>query len=238
MTEETINAALSSLKSLILTMETLRNPGGCDWDRQQSPESLKKYILEEAYEVIDAIDRGDAMEICEELGDLLFQVVFQTQIFSERGLFGMAEVAEAIDSKLRRRHPHVFASSSREDFDWERIKQEERAEKGQSPQLESRIPQALPALKRAEKLAGILSHSSSDAETVEPSSLKLAKQMAQLPCPDAEQQDTDHALGDILYDLTTFANNLNIDAEEALRQAVDRRIKKYDRSADNGSEQG
>jgi len=236
MTKETINTALSSLKKLILTMETLRSPGGCDWDRQQSSESLKKYILEEAYEVIDAIDRGDSMEICEELGDLLLQVVFQAQIFGEQELFGMAEVAESIDSKLRRRHPHIFASSPREAFDWERIKQEERDTKGQPPQLESRIPQAFPALKKAEKLGSILSHSSTDPETVEVTKQKIAEQILQLACPDADQQATEDEIGDILYNLTNYAKSLNIDAEDALRRAVDRRIKKHDKNTGSGTE--
>ena len=148
----------------------------------------------------------------------------------------MAEIAESIDSKLRRRHPHIFASSSRDAFDWERIKQEERDEKGQSPQLESRIPQAFPALKRAEKLASILSHSSIEPETLEVTKQKIAEQISQLAYPDADQQATEHEIGDILYNLTTYAKNLNIDAEDALRRAVDRRIKKHDRSIGSGLE--
>lgn len=234
MTIDPINSALDSLKKLLLTMKTLRSPDGCDWDRQQNPDSLKKYIIEEAYEVIDAIDRGDTEEICEELGDLLLQVVFQAQIFQEQNLFGMAEIADSIDTKLQRRHPHIFASSSPEnsEFDWERIKREERSAKGLSLQLESRIPQALPALKRAEKLASTLARNVERSESVEATCQQIMESLPRIMQPATSRQVTEQEIGNILYNLTALARSLDIDAEDALRQSVNRRIKTYDKSTD------
>ena len=117
---------LDSLQELIDIMALLRSENGCQWDSAQTPESLKTHILEEAYEVLEAIDQGDPDEICDELGDLLLQVVFQSQIFTESGLFGMAEVAKSISNKLKRRHPHIFADADHEGHEqrWEEIKQQ------------------------------------------------------------------------------------------------------------------
>ena len=222
--------ALESLKELLYTMKTLRGPDGCEWDRQQDPDSLKKYILEEAYEVIDAIDRGTPSEICDELGDLLLQVVFQAQIFQERGVFGMADVAAAIDTKLRRRHPHIFASApENRRLTWEDIKQDEITEKGHSTKLSNLIPKALPALKRAEKLVSAISRTAEKPQPAEATCQKIIVAMKQITQPIVGREDTERRIGDILFNLTALARSLEIDAEDALRQSVDRRIKNYDK---------
>lgn len=229
--------ALAAVESLLQTMKTLRSPEGCDWDRQQSPKTLKKHILEEAYEVIEAIDRGDPEEICEELGDLLMQVVFQAQIFQEQGAFGMAEIALSIDSKLKRRHPHIFVSADQtnREFDWERSKREERAQKGLSHHLGRRIPQALPALMRAAKLASSLERETK--QTVLPLAVtrKVTGYLAELGNSSITQEQSERQIGNILYHMTVLARSLNIDAEEALRLAVDRRINEHDVELDNRS---
>lgn len=228
MISKDMDAATAALRRLLITMQALRSTNGCDWDRQQTPDSLKKYIIEEAYEVIEAIDHSDPVEICEELGDLLLQVVFQAQIFRERNLFDMTDIADAIDKKLKRRHPHIFAGTPAEnrEADWERIKQEERTAKGQSHTLASRIPHAFPALKRAEKLSAALTGTMNQPEPVRQSLLQAIS-----PLAENETQISERLIGDILFRLTTLARCHDIDAEEALRLTVDRRIKEIDQGA-------
>jgi MazG family protein len=151
-------SATQAIVRLLGIMDKLRDPGGCPWDREQTLQTLTPYLLEEAHEVIEAIESGDAEHHREELGDLLFQVVFQARIARETGKFDFASVCDAISDKLTRRHPHVFAdatvSGSREVVkNWERIKSEERKEKGQAPRSAiGGVPVALPALVRAERL--------------------------------------------------------------------------------------
>src|SRR5262245_36504997 len=148
---------------LVDIMARLRAPGGCPWDREQTPESLRPYLLEEVYEVLDAIDAGDPDGIRDELGDLLLQIVFQSQLAAEAGRFDVADVAQAIAEKLVRRHPHVFADVSVRDADevmrnWRRIKAEERRAAGKDGDLFVGVPAALPALVRAQQLGEKAAH--------------------------------------------------------------------------------
>src|SRR5437660_7173750 len=151
------NKAAVAMKRLLEIMDRLREPGGCPWDREQSLRSLTPYLLEEAHEVIEAIEAGDVAHHKEELGDLLFQVVFQSRIAREESKFDFADVCDAIAEKLTRRHPHVFGdvevSGSREVVkNWERIKADERKAKGDQPRSAiGGVPQGLPALVRAER---------------------------------------------------------------------------------------
>ncbi|WP_303722604.1 MazG family protein [Malonomonas rubra] len=146
---------LKTFRELIDIMALLRSENGCPWDRQQTPESLKKHILEESYELLEAIDTDNPNDICDELGDLLLQIVFQAQIFSEKGNFDIADVAKSISEKLKRRHPHIFDDASYEGHEqrWEEIKRQERSEKGLPDTLAQRLPKTLPALKRCTKFA-------------------------------------------------------------------------------------
>src|SRR5581483_2282501 len=142
---------------LVEIMARLRGPGGCPWDREQTPETLRPYLLEEAYEVLDALDAGDAAAVRDELGDLLLQVVFHAQLAAEAGRFTVADVAQAIADKLVRRHPHVFGDVRVADADevmrnWRRIKAEERRTKGEDRDLFAGVPAALPAVLRAQQL--------------------------------------------------------------------------------------
>ena len=146
---------MSNLERLINIMARLRGPSGCPWDKEQTPQSLKPYLIEEAYEVLEAIDRNDDSEIKEELGDLLLQVVFHAQIASEENRFTIDDVAEAIADKLIRRHPHVFGDTQADTPDevirnWEAIKAEEKPDKRAS--LLDGVPQHLPALLKARRL--------------------------------------------------------------------------------------
>src|SRR3989442_12828403 len=154
---------VDSFVRLVEIMARLRSPGGCRWDREQSPESLRPYVIEEAYEVVEAIERGDPDALRDELGDLLLQVVFQSQLAAEAGRFTIADVAAAIADKLVRRHPHVFGDVEVRDADevmrnWRRIKAEERQARGGKHDLLGGVPAASPALVRAEQLGEKAGH--------------------------------------------------------------------------------
>lgn len=224
---------LQALQQLIDIMATLRSAQGCAWDRQQSPASLKPYILEECYELLEAIDQGDPGEICDELGDLLLQVVFQAQIYKEQDHFGMAEVADAISRKLIRRHPHVFADADMEGHErrWEEIKLQERREKGLSNRLGKRIPVTLPALKRAQKI--IKKYDTSDISDlffhIEDQLSELNKLANGNP---KEANAADRRLGSLLFDLIRLAQNLGVDAEECLRVYSEEILTEMDRKSD------
>ena len=220
---------LQATARLVEIMARLRSEQGCRWDRQQSPEILKPYILEECYELLEAIDGGDSREICDELGDMLLQVVFQAQIFAERGEFTLEDAATAICEKMVRRHPHIFAAESTQGHAqrWEKIKLQERAERGQSNRLADRLPQTLPALKRATKLSSKLSHQ-------EPGEIfdellnhleALRKTLDKAPHPPELQA---RLAGEILFSLCRLTQSQGIDAEDILRQKTQSLIAQID----------
>jgi len=205
------------LSRLINIMATLRAPSGCPWDRKQTPESLKPYILEEAYEVIEAIDNANSHEICDELGDLLLQVVFLAQMFSEQGQFGFSDVADSISTKLIRRHPHVFSDADAKNHaqQWEEIKQQERNKRGKGNKLIDRIPRNLPALKKATKVAKKM-------ETLKTKVLaeKLLNRTKNIrdKLVGREQSQLEGELGEILFNVVQLTQQLNFDAEDLLRK--------------------
>jgi MazG family protein len=210
-------------------MATLRAPHGCPWDRQQTPRSLKSYILEEAYELLEAIDRGKPDNICDELGDLLLQVVFLAQIFSERREFNLTNVIEGICAKMIRRHPHVFADADTDTHAqrWEQIKLQERLDKGHSQQLAQRLPPSLPALKRTQKLIEKTAALSAldRLEQLHTGHKKLEQSIVDASCP---RPQTDDIIGQLLFDLTGLAVALGLDAEDLLRQKTTAAIAKAD----------
>ena len=209
----------SEILNLVKIMATLRSPTGCPWDKIQTPETLKPYILEEAYELIEAIDNNDSVEICNELGDLLLQVVFIAQIFSEQNKFDLAEVAHAICNKLTRRHPHVFANASADEHAqrWEEIKQQERLERGKRNKLEDRIPSNLPALKKAAKVAKKINikkpvtHVSSIQQNVSSLSKLIEEE-------NTNKKQYEIALGNLLFNTVQLSHSLQVDAEDLLRK--------------------
>jgi tetrapyrrole methylase family protein/MazG family protein/ATP diphosphatase len=213
----------NKVDSLLKIMQTLRAPDGCPWDAEQTPESLTSYILEEACELIDAIEHGDQKLILDELGDLLLQVVFLAQIFDERGQFDFHDVAAGIAEKLVRRHPHVFAPdgtdlhSSELEKQWEDIKRAESTHKKTC--LADHLPSQLPALQRAQKLidkacrAGL-----QPALPVESQQLLQNIQQAQV---DKDPFSLDEqVLGQMLFCLVKLAHDANLDAEAALRKTT------------------
>ncbi len=208
-------------------MARLRAPDGCPWDREQSLETLKAYLLEECYELLEAIDSGDVDEHREELGDVLLQVVFQAQIRAEAGTFSLSDVAEAISSKLLRRHPHVFgegtaANAAEVHANWESIKAAERKAKGsQKVGRLAGVPRSLPALLRAYRIGQKASSAGFDWPDACGAWDKLHEELEELKEAMAGN-DRDHLreeLGDVLFALCNVARHAGIDPENALRGA-------------------
>jgi MazG family protein len=213
-----INVAAEIL-NLIEIMEKLRSPSGCPWDKRQTPESLKPCILEEAYELLEAIDNHNSDEICDELGDLLFQVVFLAQIFSEQKKFGLAEVAHSISEKLQRRHPHVFADASADSHAklWEEAKHQERLKNGKSHKLKDCIPANLPALKKATKVVKRRKREN-NATLISRLQKNISKLSTLIEGPPADRKLFEIILGDMLFNTVQLSHSLQIDAEDLLRQ--------------------
>ena len=223
-----MSAASESMQRLLDIMDKLRDPGGCPWDREQTLRTLTPYLLEEAHEVIEAIEAGDAEHHQEELGDLLFQVVFQSRIAREEGKFDFAGVCDGIADKLTRRHPHVFGevsvSGSKEVVkNWERIKAEERKEKGLAARSAiGGVPAGLPALVRAERLtekAGAVGFDWPDVASV---MAKVREELGELEqaLADGKPQEVEHELGDLLFALANLGRHVKVHPEEALRGAL------------------
>ena len=207
-------------------MARLRNPeGGCPWDIQQTFETIAPYTIEEAYEVADAIESGERQQIRDELGDLLFQVVFHARMAEERGWFDFDAVATAIHDKLVRRHPHVFAGTPFAKASWEEQKAQERAasatRRGAAASILDDIPRALPALSRAAKLGKRASRVGFDWPDAAGIREKLNEELAELDVEVAASRTDAIAeeLGDALFTLVNLGRKLELDAEESLRAA-------------------
>jgi tetrapyrrole methylase family protein/MazG family protein len=262
------------LDPLMEVMQKLLAPGGCPWDREQTHQSLRRYLIEEAYEVIDAIDEGNMHKLCEELGDLLLQVVFHAAIANSRGDFDMNRVVAGITAKLKRRHPHVFGdvnvnSAAEVVQNWEAIKQSERAE-GALERAESAtecmdgaagaesatecmdgaaagadgapggrptrrqsllagVPRYLPALQRAQKVQGKAALVGFDWPDARSAAAKLAEEWQELQeaWADGDEDAIRREAGDLLFAGVNVARLLGVDAEEALRAAVDKFIRRF-----------
>ncbi|MFT6791786.1 MAG: ATP diphosphatase, partial [Cellvibrionaceae bacterium] len=227
-----------SLNDLLTVMARLREPNtGCPWDLAQSYQTIASSTIEEAYEVVDAIDRQDYPQLKDELGDLLFQVIFYSQLAKEEGRFDFYEVAAGASAKLLRRHPHVFPSGkldSRIDPDdrnldrreesikvsWERIKQEERTRKGYRGLLDD-IPKALPAVMRSVKLQKRAASVGFDWPSAEGVYDKIQEELGELKVASDsnDQTDIEEELGDLLFTVVNLARHLKVGPEKALRRA-------------------
>ncbi len=224
------------LPALREIVAALRSPEGCPWDREQTHLSIRNALVEECYETIDAIESADDANLCEELGDLLLHVVMHSQMASERGAFSLDDVIRAINEKLIRRHPHVFADGSATSSEgvlkrWEEIKREERRERGGGHSAMEGIPRSLPAVMRAEKaqkkaarlgldwpdLAGVL-------EKVREESGELARAQS-----DGSRDQIEAEAGDLLFSAVNAARFLKVEGELALNEATDRFIERVRR---------
>jgi nucleoside triphosphate diphosphatase len=228
---DAVTDAESALRALLTLMARLRDPrNGCPWDRQQTFASIAPYTIEEAYEVADAIARDDRAQLRDELGDLLFQVVFHARLAQERGWFDFAAVAQAIHAKLVRRHPHVFAGLALGPAalvrEWEEQKARERAAQvapGSDRGALGEVPLALPALMRAAKLGRRAGRVGFDWPAPAGVRAKIAEELREA---DAALADGGGAvaeeLGDLLFAIVNWGRHLEVDAEAALRAANDK----------------
>jgi MazG family protein len=218
------------IEDLIAIMARLRSPeGGCPWDREQTFRTILPYTLEEAYEVAEAIEKDDRGELCEELGDLLFQVVFHARMAEEDGSFGFDQVVTTICNKMIRRHPHVFGDADLQDeaavrANWEREKAAERARKAAEVEegLLAGVAQALPALVRAEKLQRRAARVGFDWDDVRGVLDKVREELAECEetlCHEAGLAERVHEVGDLLFACVNLARHLGVDAEQSLRAA-------------------
>jgi len=219
-----------SFEKLVNIMKRLRGPGGCDWDRAQTHESLKPYIIEEAYELLNAIESGDTEELKEELGDVLLQVVFHSQIASERGAFDISDVVETLCEKLIRRHPHVFGKSGRYSYkQWEDIKAREKSKKSVS-RIGDLNP-ALPALSMARRIQENASAVGFDWENIEEVFEKVLEELEELKrsLSNGDRKRISEELGDLLFSVVNLSRFLNVDPESALRKATERFWRRFRR---------
>jgi tetrapyrrole methylase family protein / MazG family protein len=214
------------IDQLLSIMQRLRAPDGCPWDREQTLDSLKKNLVEETYEVIDAIEQGDRSGLREELGDLLLQIVFQSQICSEEGAFDFQDVAAAISDKLVRRHPHVFGETQVKDAEevlknWEQIK---RIEKGdaQPRSTVAGIPRHLPALHKAQQIQSRVARVGFDWRETKDVLAKIEEELAEIKMALAEESEARvrDEIGDLLFAVVNLTRFMGHEAEEVLNQTI------------------
>lgn len=247
-------APSSEIETLLAIMAALRAPSsGCAWDLAQTHSSLVPYALEEAYEVADAVERGNPADLRDELGDLLLQVVFHAQIASEGAVFSFPDVVRTITEKMVRRHPHIFAASNGAESaksasavttDWERIKTAERAAKGSDRRVLDDVPLALPGLTRATKLQKKAAHVGfdwGDARLVLEKVREEIDEIAEAMNEDASRRDEAVAgeIGDLLFAVVNLARHAGVDSEAALRSTNAKFERRFafieDRLAERGS---
>jgi MazG family protein len=228
------DAAGTRFVSLLTLMARLRGEGGCPWDREQTRTSLRPYLIEEAYEVVQAIDEGSRDHLVEELGDLLFQVVFHSQLGAEAGEFTMDDVITKLCSKMTRRHPHVFGDSVVADSraalaQWERIKHEEAASKPRSGSTLDGVPASLPALLRAQRLQGKAASVGFDWARWQDAWAKVREEMHELH--EVMGQDdaarAEDEFGDLLFSMVNVARLRGMDAEDCLRRATEKFTRRF-----------
>jgi MazG family protein len=214
--------AKRSFEDLVELMKTLRGPNGCPWDRKQNLPDLKPYVIEEAYEVVDAIDRDDRDALREEIGDFLLQAVFITEITRAEGTFDIYDSITAIHDKLVHRHPHVFGDVEAKDAEqvlvnWEKLKSEER--KAEEKSVLSGVPQSLPALLKASRLTEKAARVGFDWRRTDEVFDKVHEEIAELrEAIDAGNKSHVHEeLGDLLFTIANIARKLEVNAEEALQ---------------------
>jgi tetrapyrrole methylase family protein / MazG family protein len=229
-----------SLARLVVVVDRLLGPGGCPWDQAQTHETLKRHLLEEAYEVLDAIDSGSMDKLCEELGDLLLQPIMHAQMEALQGRFDIADVAQAIHDKLVRRHPHVFGPLDAKDADevlqnWDRIKQTERS--GEPESLLEGVPKGMASLLRAFEVSKRAARAGFEWPNLDEVFAKLAEEERELrealEAGDSERIEAE--IGDLLFTAVNLARWAKIEPEEALRKMLNRftaRFQEMERAAD------
>ncbi len=229
--------SMTSLTDLTQLMAALRHPEtGCPWDIKQTNTSIGPYTLEETYELLQAIDSGDVENLREELGDLLFHIVFHAQIAQEHKQFNMADVVNTIVEKMKRRHPHVFAPQSNTSLNDQELKTQWQAQKMKEKKADTNdrvldsVPLPLPALLRSQKLQDKAAEYNFDWPEIDPVFDKLNEELAELH-EAIHEQDIGHVkeeIGDVIFACVNLARHLDIDAESALRQSNEKFISRFD----------
>lgn len=213
-----------NFEDLIKIMQQLRDPNsGCEWSKSQNSSSIRKYCIEEAYEVVESIENQDIESLCEELGDLLFQVIFHAQINKEESNFDISDVIQVLCEKMIRRNPHVFNKDKKEDISeidstWEKIKEEERASLGNDGIL-SNIPNTLPAINRSIKIQKRVSRNGFDWDNIEDVLNKVKEEFDELnkALEINDKENTNEEIGDLIFSIVNLSRKLKIDPESALR---------------------
>ena len=219
---------LNQFATLVDIIAKLRAPDGCPWDREQTHASLRENLLEECYEVLEALDSGDPRKLCDELGDLLMQVVLHAQIATEAGEFKLADVVTNISAKLIHRHPHVFGSLKVKDaeevvLNWEVLKQGERPP---DTSILASVPKQMPALGYSQEIQRRVARVGFDWEDIDGVIDKLVEEVREFKQADTQQQ-REQEFGDLLFTLVNIARRLGVDLEAALRQANQRFYRRF-----------
>lgn len=236
---EDIEAIEDPVARLRVLMKRLLAPGGCPWDREQTHESLKQYLIEEAYEVCEAIDEGDDEEICEELGDVALQVVFHAELAERDGRFRLEEVYSKICTKLLDRHPHVFGEVKADDSEavlknWEELKREEKKVKARKAGRDRHsaldgVPKALPGLQRAQRLQEKASRVGFDWDKTEDVAAKVEEEVGEFleAARSGSKENMEEEFGDLLFSLVNLSRFLNLTPEDSLRVACDKFVARF-----------
>ncbi len=223
------------VKPITDVMNTLLGENGCPWDKEQTHDSLRKNLLEEAHEVVEAIDDHDMEHLKEELGDVLLQVVFHAKLAEQEGYFNFNDVVNAISEKMIRRHPHIFADVKADDAEtvltnWEEIKKQEKAgkEKKDEPQsIMSKLPLTLPALMKAEKVQQKAHRVGFDWESIEGPKAKVVEELDEIDAAMAGNGDVEDEVGDLLFSAVNLARFANVDPEQALNRSVQKFVDRF-----------
>jgi MazG family protein len=230
------DSAGAEFQKLVDIMRRLRGPGGCPWDREQTIHSLRGFVLEETYEVLDAIDRSDHDALRGEIGDLLFEGVFLARIESDEGRFGIADSLRDISTKLIRRHPHVFGddpsgvdTAGKVVEQWEQIKAREQKEAGQKRSALKGVPRSLPSLLRAHEIGTRVAALGFDWDRSEDVIAKIEEEVAELRAAGAESRErAEEEMGDLLFSIANLARKLDIEPESALRKANEKFSQRFE----------
>jgi nucleoside triphosphate diphosphatase len=232
-----------SFDDLVALMTRLRSPDGCPWDRKQTLPDLKPYVIEEAYEVVDAIDRNDRAALMEEVGDFLLEAVFIAEITREEGTFDIYDSVTAIHDKLVRRHPHVFGDVVASDAEqvlvnWEKLKSDER--KAENKSILSGVPQSMPALLKASRLTEKAARVGFDWRRTEDVFDKLDEEIAELreAVASGETSKMEDEIGDLLFTIANIARKVNVNAEEALQSTNRKFMRRFESMESQVRERG
>lgn len=226
---------LNSFEAIVQVIHDLRGPDGCPWDKEQTHSTLTQYAIEEVHEMVEAVESGDDAHICEELGDVLFQVVLHAEIAEQRKAFNIEDVIEGITSKIVRRHPHVFSDVKVTDSNeviknWEEIKRLEKKDKPASKDFFN-VPPSLPSLQRSHKIGERTEKFAFDWNDPRQVLTQVKAEIAELEAAmeEKDQNHIEHELGDVLFSVAQLARHLNAEPESTLREANRRFIRRFEK---------